>query len=78
MPKYISNNHIIPSNKKIAKALKYIKKGDFIELEGYLVDANIDFWQITHYWESSTTRNDTGDGACEVIYVTSIKWLKEE
>ena len=75
---YISNNHIIPSNKKIAKALKYIKKGDFIELEGYLVDANIDFWQITHYWESSTTRNDTGDGACEVIYVTSIKWLKEE
>ncbi len=28
-------------------------------------------------WNSSTSRTDTGDGACEIIYVTDVKWLKE-
>ena len=27
---------------------------------------------------SSTTRNDTGDGACETIYVTNITWLTDK
>ncbi len=73
-----SNNHLIPSDKKIRKQIKKIKTGDYVELKGYLVNV---YWQTSagdYYWESSTTRTDTGDGACEVFYVTEVKWLKEE
>ena len=76
---HFSNNHLIPADKKIDKAIKNIKKGDFIKLEGYLVRA---YWQDQrgyHYrWESSTSRQDQGDGACEIIYVTNVTWLKEK
>ena len=29
----------------------------------------------TYWWHSSVSREDTGDGACEVMYVTSVEWL---
>ena len=73
-----SNNHLIPSNKKIRKLIKKIKPGDYIELKGYLVNIYWSKNNYEYYWESSTTREDTGDGACEVFYVTDIKWLKED
>ena len=25
--------------------------------------------------KTSTTRNDIGDGACEILYVTDVSWL---
>jgi hypothetical protein len=41
---------------------------DLVELEGYLVYVKGDNFT----WNSSLTRNDTGDGACEVLYVEKI------
>jgi len=68
-----SNNHIIPANDNIFKAIKTIRKREKITLEGYLVNVNSSHKGETFWWNSSVTRSDTGDGSCEVIYVTKIR-----
>ena len=65
-----ANIHIIPADKNIQKALGKIRIGDYIELSGYLV--NVYFGQGMSAWRSSLTREDSGDGACEIMYVTKI------
>ena len=68
-----SNNHIFPATTTVKNDLKKVKKGDHIHLEGYLVDIQgIDKDGYTFTWTSSTSRTDSGDGACEVIYTTKI------
>ncbi len=60
------NMHMIPSSKSIERRLKQLRRGSIIRLEGYLVDVDHDSgWR----WRSSMSRNDTGDGACELVYV---------
>ena len=72
-----SNNHLIPSDNKVKKLIKRIKKDDYVKITGYLVNIN---WKNDSgkyfYWNTSTSRADSGNGACEVIYVTDVKWLK--
>ena len=64
-----SNMHMIPASKSIERSLKKIRKGDIVLIRGYLVDVDHDSgW----YWRSSMSRNDTGDGACELVYVESM------
>ena len=70
-----SNNHLVPSNDKVRKQIKKIRKGDYIQIEGYLSEFS---WGNGAYWGTSTTREDTGDHACETIFVTDVKWLKEK
>jgi hypothetical protein len=64
-----ANMHMIPSDGAVASALHEVKPGQRVRIDGWLVqvDAN-DGW----HWRSSTTREDTGGGACEVVYVCSI------
>ena len=72
----LSNNHLIPANPDIRKQIKRILPGDHIKLKGYLVDIDAfgkdgaSFW-----WYTSTIRSDTGDGSCEIIYVTEVEQL---
>lgn len=74
--KHSANNHLIPSDDIIRKQIMRIKTGDHIRLEGYLVDVRGEKDDGSWYtWNSSETRNDTGDGACEIIYVTKVEWL---
>ncbi len=74
--KNVSNNHIIPENKTVERQVKRIRTGDHVRLKGYLVaiegvqDNGSEFW-----WNSSTDRNDSGDGACEVFYVKEVTKL---
>lgn len=70
----ISNNHLIPSTKKIARELEQITIGDYIKIEGELVNANTNNWSVS----TSIYRDDDGEGACEIIYVTKLTWLKEK
>ncbi|MCR5597159.1 MAG: hypothetical protein K6G19_03210 [Lachnospiraceae bacterium] len=66
-----SNNHLIAANSTVRKSIKKIRTGDHIRLKGYLVSITAtDSGGTPYYWNSSTSRNDTGDGACEVMYVT--------
>ena len=64
-----SNMHMIPASKAIDRSLKKLRKGDIVSLSGYLVD--VDHASGWH-WRSSMTRTDTGDGACELVYVESL------
>lgn len=65
-----ANMHLIPSNREIAKVIKNVRTGHVVAIEGYLVKVNAqDGW----WWKSSLTRNDTGNGACEVVWVDEIE-----
>lgn len=65
-----SNMHMIPASRDIKRDLKKLRKGDVIRLKGYLVDVNHDSgW----FWHTSMTRTDTGNGACEIVFVESLE-----
>ncbi|NNJ73053.1 MAG: hypothetical protein HKP09_07715, partial [Enterobacterales bacterium] len=68
-----ANMHIIPATDLVADEIDEIRVGDLIELSGYLVNASStsENW----YWQSSLNRNDTGNGACELIWVQQLKIL---
>jgi|GEM_PF-780727 len=76
MGENFSNNHVIPSSSGIGNLLDSVKTGEYVRIKGYLVNA---VWTETagmYTLNSSTVRTDTGDGACEIIFVTSVEWLK--
>jgi len=63
-----TNMHIIPSTPAIATKCKSLRTGTLVHLDGDLVEATAPNFSA---WRSSLTRTDTGNGACELI------WLKE-
>lgn len=64
-----ANMHMIPADKRVRSELDRVRIGEVVHLEGFLVDASRpDGWR----WRTSMTRDDTGDGACELVYVESI------
>ena len=64
-----ANMHMIPANQQIEKTLKAVKQGQVVKITGFLVEAIAsNGW----YWKSSLSRDDTGAGACELVYVTAI------
>lgn len=75
-PDALSNNHLLTADPRIARALRSARVGDQIEIEGWLSEYSHqhgrDFRRGT-----STVRTDRGDGACETIYVTSARLLRE-
>ncbi len=64
-----ANMHLIPADAAAAAALRRVRTGDRVRIDGWLVEAVAnDGWR----WRSSLSRQDTGAGACEVIYVCTI------
>jgi hypothetical protein len=64
-----ANMHMIPADANAARELARVRTGDRVRIDGWLVEADApDGWR----WRSSLTREDSGSGACEVIYVCSI------
>ncbi len=72
--KSASNMHIIPATDEVMDELDDLIVGEIIYLKGYLVSAMYpkDGWR----WKSSLSRTDTGDGACEVIWVEKLLRIK--
>ena len=64
-----SNMHIIPARKDIGRALKKLRVGDIVTLNGFLVDVDHDSGFM---WRTSMSRTDSGDGACEIVFVESL------
>jgi len=63
------NMHMIPANDWVRKKLKKIRRGDIVQLRGQLVDVDGDSgWR----WRTSLSRNDTGGGSCEIVYLQDI------
>lgn len=67
---HLANMHLIPSQDWVEDALFILRPGQIVELSGDLVEVIDDHGNS---WTSSLTREDTGKGACEVMYVKSVK-----
>ena len=63
----LSNNHLLTDNDTIKQALMDAETGDHIRLKGLLAEYD----NKTNGFKrgTSVTRNDTGNGACETIYL---------
>ncbi|WP_027485350.1 hypothetical protein [Rhodanobacter sp. OR87] len=64
-----ANMHMIPADPDVKRQLDQVRPGQLVHLEGFLVDASRPGgW----HWNTSLTRDDTGAGACELIYVERV------
>lgn len=64
-----ANMHMIPADAAAAAALARVRAGERVRIDGWLVEAvAADGWR----WRSSLSRDDSGSGACEVVYVCSL------
>jgi hypothetical protein len=70
-----TNVHIIPSTLAIASRCKSLRAGSLIHLSGDLVEAS---GPGIKSWKSSLSRTDTGDGACELMWVKEMSILNEK
>lgn len=64
-----ANMHMIPANAYIERRLKGLKPGHIVRIRGYLVNAQ---GPEGFYWNTSLSREDTGEGACELVWVESL------
>lgn len=61
-----ANMHLIPADDEVRDAIGDVRAGEVVRFEGYLVRvAGPGGWR----WTTSTSRTDTGDGACELVWV---------
>jgi hypothetical protein len=71
----LSNNHLLADRPSIAAKLRSIQVGDQVHIRGWLAE-------YAHYQGfafkrgTSLTRDDTGNGACETIYVQEVEVLR--
>lgn len=80
----ISNNHIVVDSDKLEKQFESLSAGDQVKIKGKLVNVKAtSISKLNEYdppyfeWNSSTTREDTGAGACETIYVEELEVLQK-
>jgi hypothetical protein len=73
-PEQMSNNHLLSDDPLIRERIAALQVGDQIRLDGYLVSYRNDsgFRRGT-----SLVRTDTGNGACETVYVTGFDVLRQ-
>ncbi len=66
--RHSANMHLIPANEAVRRTLESARAGQVVSLRGQLVDAAR---SDGYKWRTSLTRDDTGAGACELVYVDS-------
>jgi hypothetical protein len=64
-----ANMHLIAAGDLIEKAISRLRPGQVITMRGFLVEA---VGTDGGVWRSSLTREDSGGGACELMWVESI------
>lgn len=69
----LSNNHLISDDDDVRDRVRDIRIGDQIRVQGYLVSYAS---PNSGPRGTSTTRTDTGDGACETIYVQRFEIMR--
>lgn len=64
-----ANMHLIPADESVARAISRVSPDQTVRLQGWLVKVRReDGWN----WSSSLSREDSGGGACELIYVCAL------
>lgn len=69
-----TNVHIIPSTPEIARQCKRLQAGSLVRLSGDLVEAS---GPGINSWKSSLSRTDSGNGACELMWVREMSILSQ-
>ena len=69
----LSNNHLISDDEFVRRQVRKIRIGDQVRVRGYLASYSSGGG---YKRGTSTTRTDTGDGACETIYVEGFDIVK--
>lgn len=69
---HTANVHIIPATDNLDKAMRQLEENDLVYLEGYLVDLKVVDGTRVGQIQTSLSREDTGDGACEILYVEQL------
>ena len=67
-----TNVHVIPATEEIASRCKSLRTGALVHLSGDLVEAS---GPGISSWRSSLSRTDTGNGACELMWVKELSIL---
>lgn len=67
---HASNNHLIAANSAVGHVISGLYPGEIVTMKGYLVNVTK---PDGFHWETSLSRTDTGNGACELFYVVGIK-----
>ncbi len=64
-----ANTHIVPADSTVKSRLLSVQKGEIVHLKGYLINIkHPDGWN----WRSSLSREDTGGGSCELMWVEDV------
>jgi hypothetical protein len=64
-----ANMHMVPATPAVEKALLRVRQGQVVSLRGYLVDVIAPNGRV---YRTSLTREDSGPGGCEIIWVTEV------
>lgn len=70
-----ANNHMATCNPEVSSKIRSVLTGDQVAIKGWLVNARVmpergeTRPEKIGTWNSSTTRKDGGEGACELLYV---------
>ncbi len=70
----LSNNHLLASDPQIQNKIRSIRKGDEVHIRGMLVNyhpEDLPEWSR----KTSTVRTDSGNCACEVVFVEELEFL---
>ena len=70
-----ANMHLIPATAEVWDVMKTLRPNDAIALEGELVDIKLPKGGTLR---TSTSRTDTWDGACEIIWVTKLRVVSQD
>ena len=72
---HATNIHIIPSTPELAASCKSLRWGALVHLSGELVEAT---GPHIGTWRSSLSRTDSGNGACELLYLQKMELLSAD
>jgi hypothetical protein len=76
----MSNTHIVPSSDALSRSAKNVRIGDQVTLRGTLVDYSTTFsgGRMLGTRATSLVRSDTGNGACEILYLEELSVLDRQ
>lgn len=71
----LANNHLLTDDRALARRLRGVRVGDQVHFRGYLAEYS---HQVGGGFQRGTslTRDDTGNGACETVYVQQFEVLR--
>ena len=71
----LSNNHLLTDDPATARLLRDVRVGDQVHFRGYLAEYS-HHHEFNFFRGTSTTRTDTGNGACETVFTTEVEVLR--